>query len=427
LPVRSSPIRVSSLGGRSPSVQERRLGFHHLGGCVNWGKGERRGHDTALDGIRGLAILLVLLFHWGIPVPASSRLYPFSSAVVSCGWMGVDLFFALSGFLITGILVDSMDAEHRVRNFYVRRFLRIFPLYYGVLLVVFIISLYLHSAWDKKFILLLLYLQNTGLWVRQDQFSFAHGFDFGVYWSLAVEEQFYLLWPMVVFLVRDRRKLLWIALSASLAAPVLRTWLYFAGSSRLNIYCWTPCRMDALLIGGALALALRSAEFDSDLNRKVLRWAPWGMAGCFSMLAVLMSVNHNLYWTQSGFIQTIGLTIIALGASSIIAWTQRPECGEIFRVRWLRFFGRYSYGIYILFFLWWPPLYHGLGRDVFAPVIPNLDFAKSLGWLTAEAGTVLVAVLSFKYYETPFLRLKRRFEYRSPSIAKSPRSRGDAI
>ncbi|MDP9050911.1 MAG: acyltransferase [Acidobacteriota bacterium] len=379
---------------------------------MHWGKGERRGHDTALDGIRGLAILLVLLWHWGVPLPPASRFHSYSVALVSCGWMGVDVFFALSGFLITGILVDSMDGERPLRNFYVRRVLRIFPLYYGVLLLTFAAALAMRLGGYRKFLLLLFYLQNTGLGVRQDQFGIGP-FDFGVYWSLAVEEQFYLMWPMVVFLVRDRRKLLWIALSLSMTALVLRTLLLFSGSSRLNIYCWMPCRMDALLIGGALALAMRSADFDSDLIHKVLRWSGWGVAAWISMLLVLVIRNHDLAWFNSRFMQTAGFTIIALGAASLIAWTQRPGCGSFFRMGWLRFFGRYSYGIYILFYLLYAPLYRGLGRDFFGRILHNVTLAKILGILTAEALTVGVAVLSFKFYETPFLKLKRKFEYRN--------------
>ena len=122
------------------------------------------------------------------------------------GWTGVNLFFVLSGFLITGILYDTLHNEHYFRNFYMRRFLRIFPLYYGFLFLLMALAPWRHVTWGGRQFVLLAYLQNTAIWFPIPGFRLANLADLNHFWSLAVEEQFYLFWPLVVFLVKDRKK-----------------------------------------------------------------------------------------------------------------------------------------------------------------------------------------------------------------------------
>jgi peptidoglycan/LPS O-acetylase OafA/YrhL len=183
-----------------------------------------RAYYPSLDGLRAVSFLAVFCWHY-LEVPY--------------GWAGVDVFFVLSGFLITGILYDSQDAPHRVRNFYIRRTLRIFPLYYGVLLAILLLTPWMRWAWSWQWIAWPLYLGNflrflyphmnnrfVGAFADAQLLSKARPgltLYLGHFWTLCVEEQFYLVWPWIVFTVRDRRKLMAICAGCIVAVPVART------------------------------------------------------------------------------------------------------------------------------------------------------------------------------------------------------------
>jgi len=200
-----------------------------------------RGHMPALDGLRGIAILLVLAHGFDV---IQTRGGPGHDVdlVLDVGWIGVQLFFVLSGFLITGILLDTRSSPHYFRKFWVRRALRIFPLYYGVLLVA---ALFGHGS--------------IYLWTYTNNFAtaFGHGDPtFPHFWSLAVEEQFYLLWPLVVWLVARRGV---VALSVALSALAIASRIYARHRWGYEAaYEFTPCRMDALAIGAGTAALIRS-------------------------------------------------------------------------------------------------------------------------------------------------------------------------
>jgi peptidoglycan/LPS O-acetylase OafA/YrhL len=206
-----------------------------------------------LDAVRGIAILIVLVHNLhGFSSP------PFS-LVSNYGWMGVDLFFVLSGFLITGILLDSKSSENYFRNFYARRSLRIWPLYYSVLLLMFVIlplvrpqdapELFQRSSpwWSYPF-----FLQNFLVAAP----ALAVG-PLGVSWSLAVEELFYLVWPFVVRFASTER-LQWIAWVVLLASPWLR--LQFIAQHWI-IYSNPFCRLDGMMAGALLAILVRKSGF----------------------------------------------------------------------------------------------------------------------------------------------------------------------
>ena len=213
----------------------------------------------ALDGIRGLAIVMVMLAHFtsygGMhPVVALDRLY---YGIVMLGGTGVDLFFVLSGFLITGILLDSRKESGYFRNFYMRRVLRIFPLYYATLAVCFLILPFFRPG-DSELSLLLqeqawywTYLANVRM--ALDGWPAFHAI--GHFWSLAVEEQFYMVWPLAVFAVAGRRlRVLCIVLIVG--SLLTRVYFWQAGYlPRINVL--TIARMDALASGAFLAVAAR--------------------------------------------------------------------------------------------------------------------------------------------------------------------------
>ena len=202
-----------------------------------------RPHVPALDGIRGLAVLLVMMEHlfWSNST-TGNRIFDAMSAVRASAWVGVDLFFVLSGFLITGILFDSLNSDGYFKNFYSRRVLRIFPLYYGFMLLLICLTHPLHLEWQGTQYILLTYTQNLGLFTKNwTGFRPASFVNLNHFWSLAVEEQFYFAWPLIVFFVRDVRKLIFTALTLSVAALILRVVLVSRDADPMLIYVFTGC------------------------------------------------------------------------------------------------------------------------------------------------------------------------------------------
>jgi peptidoglycan/LPS O-acetylase OafA/YrhL len=347
-------------------------------------------HIPELDGIRGIAILLVLLFHGAKPI-------------FGFGWMGVDLFFVLSGFLITLGLLKTAGRPHYFRDFYVKRALRIWPLYYLLLAYVFILLPVIHPAAPAPasgWVPYALYLQN-----------FIHPLsttpELGTMWSLAVEEHFYLVWPLVVFLVpRDSLRSfalgivgLALALRLALAATTIPPWFtYFA----------TPCRMDALAMGALLSLALTGSDRD---QRAVRRWAPPVAiaGGVVSIVAAVWlgseSINGSVPtahpMVRAGLFSVVGLASVGFVG---FAMTRRASYLSAFlRAPWLRYLGTISYGIYVYHMAVFELLVPESVRTGAASESAEAKLIRHLGWL---ALTLLVASLSWYAFEKPILRLK---------------------
>lgn len=239
---------------------------------------------AALDGLRGLAIAAVFCFHY--------RIEPHSPG--EWGWTGVDLFFALSGFLITGILFDSLGERHYFRNFYMRRALRIFPLYWGLWCVLTVWMLAV-GKFEAGYLAWPAYVGNyLDAWALHAGLRHEH-FDvlpavvhvareklalrLGPYWSLCVEEQYYLTWPAVVWLVarRDpagrRGRLLALCLAGIAAVLAVRVglhrWLPRQWVQDDEVYFWTFTRADSLLAGSALALWVRGRQGSEAAGQRV--------------------------------------------------------------------------------------------------------------------------------------------------------------
>jgi len=188
-------------------------------------------HISALDGVRGLAILLVFMVHiFGMGTNSGSRLMRLQSRIFSAGWIGVDMFFALSGFLITGILYDTLGSRRFFLNFYARRSLRVFPLYYGYILTIMLIVLALRGHWYSRLGLYLTYTSNLDR--SLGRYTTAPWVNFGHFWSLAVEEQFYLFWPVAVFLLRRKRYILIASLTLAAMSFGIRCYIQFSGVCR---------------------------------------------------------------------------------------------------------------------------------------------------------------------------------------------------
>lgn len=337
-----------------------------------------------LDAIRGLAVLLVLLHN-------TDRYPSLHLQLISAnGWMGVDLFFVLSGLLITGILIDTKESEGYFRNFYARRCLRIWPLYYSALLFMFLIVPLLRPSeahtvfearsspwWAYPF-----FLQNFLVPIP----SAATGL-LGVTWSLAVEEQFYLIWPLVVRFCTEAQ-LRKIAIAVICFSPALR---FYLSLHQVNIYSNTFCRLDGLMAGALLALVLRS---DSFLPSKFVRRA-WITFLVSAPLALMIETFHAR-WIVFSLTAVASAAFVYLALFSTQTWLQ-----AILTNRFLVYTGTISYGIYLL---------QKIPLD--AAKAFHLDKHEFLSLPIAAAATFGMAALSWSLLEKPFLGLKRFFEAR---------------
>jgi peptidoglycan/LPS O-acetylase OafA/YrhL len=368
------------------------------------------GHLPALDGLRGLAILLVLTEHFVRlqPTTVVERLVSRGAAV---GWVGVDLFFALSGFLITGILLEAKGGERFFRNFYLRRAFRIFPLYYGCLVLVFVVLPHLGVLGADQTRNLLhtqgwfwSYLSNVMI-ARAGSLSASPMEHF---WSLAVEEQFYLVWPLIVWLL-PRRRLKTLCLGALLGSLAIRMTLRALGAPGAVLYVLTPTHLDPLAAGAWLALVAREPGGLEWIKSRARPALALGLAG----IAAIMVTAHGPV-VQTLAMQSAGYPLLALTCAALLGGALTgPEgspLGRLWRSRVLGFFGRFSYGLYVLHPLllvamaWWGFDVPWFARRAGSQLLGQAIFA---GLMTALA--VGMALVSWHAWEQPFLRLKSRF------------------
>lgn len=371
------------------------------------------GRIPELDGLRGLAIVLVLFDHF--VVHSSMTGYTFADVglyrLAASSWIGVDLFFVLSGFLITGILFDARRNEGYFRNFYSRRVLRIFPLYFGFLALSLMTAPALLSA-DASGKLI-----DNQIWFWTYLSNFYIVADNGWpapphlnhFWSLAIEEQFYLLWPLAV-LAFSRQQLLRLTAACMVVALALRIMSPF-GMSPLDGYVLLPTRMDSLAAGAFIALLARS-----DNGAKLLR--DWSVP-CFGISAIVIFALFQRKWTLNELdtlVRTFGYTFIAVAGASLVgalitarenSWLRR-----IFSMNWLMKMGMYSYGLYVLHH---PIVFllRDIGFD--AQSFPRFENSALPGVLAfavvAFCLSIGFAMLSYHYWELPFLKLKQFFPY----------------
>jgi peptidoglycan/LPS O-acetylase OafA/YrhL len=361
----------------------------------------------AFDGLRAVAILMVFFAHY-VPI----AIYGYS---LPGFWAGVDLFFVLSGFLITGILYDSQGNEHYFRNFYIRRSLRILPVFYGFFLLVFLLTPILHLQYSKYIWSNPLYIANLmykGTMLQKHGNSTiilvphlsGNQISMGVLWSLCVEEQFYLVWPLIVWLVPSRTKLMNICVAIICLTVGLRTFLYFHDPALAHqtkyLYNATYTRCDTLLVGAWIALWLRGATPSRELLRRIAHIVFWGSLG---MIAILLAVfNRRWYFEFSDAVfQTVGYTLIAFACGAVIL-RSLDEKSKVYKVLLhpaLRRLGIISYGFYF---------FHDLPEAQFSILAAKLQpyHLNLLVFPLAFAYTYGVALLSFHYLESPFLRLK---------------------
>ena len=277
--------------------------------------------EPALDGIRGLATLAVMLFHFTMFEQSSQPLFRAALGLASLGWASIDLFFVLSGFLITGILLDTKGQQHFFRNFYLRRALRIVPLCYAVLAVVMLAvsaTVGLRTPESREFL-----GRQLWLWTYTTNIEFfvsGHwNFNLGRlwlnhFWTLAVEEQFYLAWPVIVFAL-SRRALVVGAVGLALGAPLLRAIMIVHGVRPGIVLTLTPCRVDALALGALAAVLVR----DSAVRPRVLCSLPWVALAALPPL-VWLGWTRRLYWLDPIVV------VVAFSALAVLACAAVLQC-----------------------------------------------------------------------------------------------------
>lgn len=366
-------------------------------------------HLPALDGLRGVAILLVLAHNFAtVPLPPTLMGRMVEEAL-DLGWIGVQLFFVLSGFLITRILLQTQGASNYYSSFFGRRVLRIFPLYYGALFVALVVFPLFGAvspvlAHDQAHqIWLWLYLSNWAQLLNFDSHVFPH------FWSLAIEEQFYLLWPLLVRR-RDGRQVLRLCLTIAMVSFVVRVTMLWQGASPESVYTNTVCRMDALALGAAVAAWLHLPGVAERIFAK-RQWLAWSSLALF---AVGLVATHG-YPRTLPMGQTLGYSwlacvfaLIVLAAASGGEPGPEPPWIRVLTAVPLRSLGRYSYGMYVFH----KPLHDWIGR----PLLLHFGLLKqpshwvALGYvLVAALATLIVAMMSYHVFEAHVLALRRWF------------------
>ena len=361
-------------------------------------------HIPALDGLRGVAVLLVVVFHFHYIFAFGPGPEGVFYRCLDFGWCGVNLFFALSGFLITGILLDTKNSKSFFTTFYARRAIRIFPLYYAFLLFVFALNQahYLLPSirpvpthWGSY----LLYLQNM---------EPVTNIRLGHLWSLAVEEQFYLFWPALVYLVPSRY-LVRASVTLAICCFVFRCGVIALGVS-FPVFVSVVTRLDELVLGSLVAMIVRRPALLEYVRRKL--WI--GLTAGFLVL-LATAIDYRL-------MNTIGLSALGVLFSSSVLLTVESSgaLARVLSVSWLRSVGRYGYAIYILhptlFAATAGPLRHATEH------LPSLwNILLKLAYIPVMVTlSVLAGKLSWLVFEQRLQNLKHLFPYRSRDGAALP-------
>ena len=364
-----------------------------------WQKGK---HIPHLDGVRGIAILMVTLYRFAIEIPTDSVIGGALKSTLSLGTRGVELFFVLSGFLITGILLDAKKRERYFTNFFARRSLRIFPLYLvslSLILIVFNNS----YPWQGDF--------SPGsenqfylwTWLTNIQLSIEGSWCFGYldhFWSLAVEEHFYLFWPFAIFFIPTKYIL---RVAAGLMIGSALTRILFAGISENGVApdVLTLFRCDALLMGAIVAIKIRSPE-------GIKPWIKWVFP--LASLCLLFAVGVDLAGKR---LLTLSLTAWPIFWSGALIWIllckRESITAKIVSLKFLRSLGKYSYAMYV-FQNPLIPIVAGLATAFSYPLPSETSLGFGLSYLIGMTVlTYLIAISSWHILEKHCLKLKSFF------------------
>lgn len=375
--------------------------------------------DPALDGLRGLAVLMVFVFHYGGGLKSTDPAVRLIGQITESCWTGIVLFFALSGFLITGSLWDSIGQKNRLRNFYSRRALRIVPLYYGALLAAAVFSLARGTTFAelKPMLVYVFFLQDMPhLSTVANQFS--SGLPLYHLWTLAVEEQFYILWPLILLFAHSRRHAVrlavWFFGLTEMFLVVAYTFAAFKGARDHRIYDqFLFTHTAALALGAAVSLSMGNRASPTGRkpgsHRIIRKWATPAFA--MGVVIFLYSSYHSASFYLSSptqfWLGLPGISIAAAASIPIVLRTGLPR--KIFSFAPLGWLGRISYGFYV-FHILLQPLFDALTYRTLH-VTSGEDY-QLVRMMFALPITIVVAWLSFYLLESPILSLKRFFPMR---------------
>jgi peptidoglycan/LPS O-acetylase OafA/YrhL len=371
------------------------------------------GHIPELDGLRGFAIVTVMLYHFTVAYrnDVSTIIDTLFIRICGAGWLGVDLFFVLSGFLITGILLDTRQSGKYFTSFYARRFLRIFPIYYAIMIVFFFILPGFIPIEDSRLNVLLdnkwwflSYLLNWKI-------AFIGNFNAipaGYIWSLAIEEQFYIIWPWIVFSMP--RKLLSLTTWSLAGCVILRTGLLLAGVTATSVYVMTFSHLDGLLIGAFIAVYIRTRSIDWRLYCT----ARIAIISSFLIL-ILLFIQKREFYFYTRAVAYIGFILLALGFGGLLTTTlfsdKKSLLRRIMNGKLIRSFGKYSYCLYLIHH----PVGTAIEKVLYNP--SNHSFIGSLvpAFLFYIILTTIIcwvlAFISWNLFEKQLLKLKSHFNY----------------
>jgi peptidoglycan/LPS O-acetylase OafA/YrhL len=375
-------------------------------GSSKWAAPSSSERVPALDGIRGVAIIWVVLHNTtDLLPPALHGVWHALAFVVHPGWIGVQLFFALSGFLITGGLLDTQGATNFFRGFYARRALRILPLYYTVLILLLVIAPLLHRGPAQ---LHATAKQQLSLWLFIVNWTHAVPYGFGHFWSLAVEEQFYLFWPFIVHRLAAPR-LFKICVYIALISLVGRCIMVFSGASSETVYTATISHFDALALGGAGACLSRIPAART--------WLASRLRAIDIAALALFAVGFPLtraYSPDTLQCELFGFSLLAICCAALVTTAavggeqaSRTLLARALCSPFLRYCGKYSYAIYIfhqlIHKLWGEPwMVSSFGSQPAAHIV--YAYSLSIGLVSFCA-----AFSSYYMLEKPFLSLKSLF------------------
>ncbi|MBE9127554.1 MULTISPECIES: acyltransferase family protein [unclassified Coleofasciculus] len=351
---------------------------------------------TQLDGIRAISVIFVLIGHWSTP--------PLKNAI-PWGNIGVYTFFVISGYLITSILLELkavMTPGSALSNFWGRRILRIFPIYYLTITILWLIQhqpVSDHAVWHFTFLSNFLMMSSVGYQGTTDHL-----------WSLAVEGQFYLVWPLVIFLLNDKY-LPPIILSLLILSPVCRFALYMLGMGSI-IKVFPLSSVDFLGIGALVALGNSNRQFMGFNSKEFLKAvAPFAATG-FVLIELLRHLGyHNILYSL------VETSCLVLGLGWLISATSKGITGifkTLLDLKGLRFIGRISYGLY---------LYHLFVSYYLVKAFPRLSLEEGIGnpWVSFMIffiGSFLLATASWFIVEKPLMIFKKYFPLHNQKSSK---------
>ncbi|HUB29595.1 MAG TPA: acyltransferase [Terracidiphilus sp.] len=392
----ASPSRITLVAVKTPAT----------GGAETAARANRvKRYVPCLEGLRGYGFLLVFCGHYFAPSqlahPGTIRL-KFATAMASMGLFAVPAFFVLSGYLIGGILYDTRHREGFFRVFYTRRILRVFPVFYVTLLAILLFNTLYKVPYDYHFWVHFLYIQNllpSYIHQHSSHVSMIH------FWSLAVEEQFYLLWPLVVWLFPERKKLLSIATCLIAFSCILRIAAPFFIASPKAIVWFTPTRADAILLGVILALIRHDPIYERI--KPFAKWVVLAGGATAATLAILKGAS----WSMTFAGEEIWIPLVNFTSFAIII-TVMEEGTLINRLcsqKWICWLGSLSYSLYVFHLT-----YAVFFLDTVTRVLEDhmrQSFAVLTAGLLAFCLTLLLSIICYLLIERPILNMKQTVRY----------------